>query len=53
VVIRRAMETSRLRRENHELKRREVGPAEMIGSSAAFKRAERASSTRSRSRTAG
>ncbi|WP_432450159.1 sigma-54-dependent transcriptional regulator [Aliiroseovarius marinus] len=37
VVIRRAMETSRLRRENTELKRRDGSPAEMIGSSAAFK----------------
>ncbi|SMX35126.1 nitrogen assimilation response regulator NtrX [Actibacterium lipolyticum] len=37
VVIRRAMETSRLRRENIELKRRDVTSAEMIGSSAAFK----------------
>jgi two-component system nitrogen regulation response regulator NtrX len=37
VVIRRAMETSRLRRENLSLKRREVANAEMIGSSTAFK----------------
>lgn len=37
VVIRRAMETSRLRRENTELRRKDGGPAEMIGSSAAFK----------------
>ncbi len=37
VVIRRAMETSRLRRENSSLKRREVASAEMIGSSAAFR----------------
>ncbi|MCI2398279.1 sigma-54 dependent transcriptional regulator [Aliiroseovarius subalbicans] len=37
VVITRAMETSRLRRENVELKRRDVSSAEMIGSSAAFK----------------
>ncbi len=37
VVIRRAMETSRLRRENHELKRGEPTPAEMIGESAAFR----------------
>ncbi|MGB8623465.1 MAG: sigma-54 dependent transcriptional regulator, partial [Paracoccaceae bacterium] len=37
VVIRRAMETSRLRRENQELKRRDVASAEMIGSSSAFK----------------
>ncbi|MGR3617097.1 MAG: nitrogen assimilation response regulator NtrX [Paracoccaceae bacterium] len=37
VVIRRAMETSRLRRENTELKRKETGSAEMIGNSAAFR----------------
>ncbi|WP_425046314.1 sigma-54-dependent transcriptional regulator [Primorskyibacter sp. S87] len=37
VVIRRAMETSRLRRENSALKRRELTSAEMIGSSAAFR----------------
>jgi len=37
VVIGRAMETSRLRRENVELKRKDTGPVEMIGSSAAFK----------------
>ena len=37
VVIRRAMETSRLRRENHSLKRREVASTDMIGSSTAFK----------------
>ncbi|MBY6134467.1 sigma-54 dependent transcriptional regulator [Nocardioides marinus] len=37
VVIRRAMETSRLRRENTDLKRRDSGPAEMIGTSAAFR----------------
>ncbi|SNS41113.1 sigma-54-dependent transcriptional regulator [Tropicimonas sediminicola] len=37
VVIRRAMETSRLRRENSELRRKDVTTAEMIGSSAAFK----------------
>ncbi|MDE9448931.1 sigma-54-dependent Fis family transcriptional regulator [Aliiroseovarius sp. Z3] len=37
VVITRAMETSRLRRENTELKRRDTHPTEMIGSSAAFK----------------
>ena len=37
VVIRRAMETSRLRRENSELKRRETAPAEMLGSAPAFK----------------
>lgn len=37
VVIRRAMETSRLRRENTELKRGESTPAEMIGSSSAYK----------------
>ncbi|MGR3468204.1 MAG: nitrogen assimilation response regulator NtrX [Shimia sp.] len=37
VVIRRAMETSRLRRENVELRRREVTSAEMIGEGAAFR----------------
>ncbi|MGR3495874.1 nitrogen assimilation response regulator NtrX [Citreimonas sp.] len=37
VVIRRAMETSRLRRENATLKRGEVKAAQMIGESAAFR----------------
>ena len=37
VVIRRAMETSRLRRENTELRRKDVAPTEMIGGSSAFK----------------
>ena len=37
VVIRRAMEASRLRRENSALKRREVTSADMIGQSAAFR----------------
>ncbi|KKL13695.1 hypothetical protein LCGC14_2523180, partial [marine sediment metagenome] len=37
VVIGRAMETSRLRRENLELKRRDSAPSEMIGYSAPFK----------------
>ncbi|WP_296425860.1 sigma-54 dependent transcriptional regulator [Yoonia sp.] len=37
VVIRRAMETSRLRRENIELKRGEVVATEMLGDSAAFR----------------
>lgn len=37
VVITRAMETSRLRRENNQLKRGEVANAEMIGESSAFK----------------
>ncbi|MEL7345804.1 MAG: sigma-54 dependent transcriptional regulator [Pseudomonadota bacterium] len=37
VVISRAMETSRLRNENISLKRRETGPAEMVGSSPAFR----------------
>ena len=37
VVIRRAMETSMLRRENVELRRKDVTSAEMIGSSSAFK----------------
>lgn len=37
VVIRRAMETSRLRRENQSLRRQDVTQAEMIGSSASFR----------------
>ncbi|MEM6563774.1 MAG: sigma-54 dependent transcriptional regulator [Pseudomonadota bacterium] len=37
VVIRRAMETSRLRRENQSLKRKDVAQSEMVGSSAAFR----------------
>ncbi|HDR29759.1 sigma-54-dependent transcriptional regulator [Rhodovulum sp.] len=37
VVIRRAMEASRLRRENQELRRKDVAQAEMIGASPAFK----------------
>ncbi|CAM4328611.1 sigma-54-dependent transcriptional regulator [Palleronia rufa] len=37
VVIGRAMETSRLRRENVELRRRDVEPPELIGSSPAFR----------------
>lgn len=37
VVVSRAMETSRLRRENSELRRRDVTTADMIGSGAAFK----------------
>ncbi|MDJ0630396.1 MAG: sigma-54 dependent transcriptional regulator [Rhodobacter sp.] len=37
VVIGRAMETSRLRRENSELRRRDDAPAEMIGASSSFK----------------
>ncbi len=37
VVIRRAMETSRLRRENQSLRRRDVTKSEMIGSSTAFR----------------
>jgi two-component system nitrogen regulation response regulator NtrX len=37
VVVARAMETSRLRRENQELRRRDVSASEMLGSSAAFK----------------
>ncbi len=37
VVIRRGMETSRLRRENTSLKRRETTPAEMMGDSAVFR----------------
>ena len=38
VVIRRAMETSRLRRENATLRRRDSSPAEMLGHSAPFRR---------------
>ncbi|WP_149142254.1 sigma-54-dependent transcriptional regulator [Gemmobacter caeruleus] len=37
VVVSRAMETSRLRRENSELRRRDVTSSEMLGSSAAFR----------------
>ena len=37
VVIRRAMETSRLRRENQSLKRQDGAQSEMIGASAAFR----------------
>ncbi len=37
VVIRRAMETSRLRRENIALKRTDAAPTEMLGESAAFR----------------
>lgn len=37
VVVSRAMETSRLRRENSDLRRRDVTSSEMIGSSMAFK----------------
>jgi two-component system nitrogen regulation response regulator NtrX len=37
VVVARAMETSRLRRENSDLRRREVTSAEMLGTSPAFK----------------
>ena len=37
VVIRRAMETSKLRRENIDLKRGDVVSAEMLGDSAAFR----------------
>ncbi|MFP1645538.1 nitrogen assimilation response regulator NtrX [Pontitalea aquivivens] len=38
VVITRAMETARLRRENSSLRRRDQGPAEMLGASAAFRK---------------
>ncbi|TKD17352.1 sigma-54-dependent Fis family transcriptional regulator [Rhodobacter capsulatus] len=38
VVISRAMETSRLRRENSSLRRRDLHSGEMIGNSAAFRR---------------
>jgi len=37
VVVTRAMETSRLRRENSELRRKDVTTAEMIGSSPAYR----------------
>jgi two-component system nitrogen regulation response regulator NtrX len=37
VVVRRAMETARLRRENSELRRRDAGPAELIGTSPALR----------------
>ena len=37
VVITRAMETSRLRRENSELRRKDVAAADMVGSSPAFR----------------
>jgi two-component system nitrogen regulation response regulator NtrX len=37
VVVTRAMETSRLRRENSDLRRRDVSSAEMLGNSTAFK----------------
>jgi two-component system nitrogen regulation response regulator NtrX len=37
VVVRRAMETSRLRRENADLRRRDLTTADMIGSSPAFR----------------
>ena len=37
VVIRRAMEASQLRRENTDLRRKETGSSEMVGSSASFR----------------
>jgi two-component system, NtrC family, nitrogen regulation response regulator NtrX len=37
VVIRRAMETSRLRRENSELRRKDVTASEMVGASHAYR----------------
>ncbi|MBE0454226.1 MAG: sigma-54-dependent Fis family transcriptional regulator [Roseovarius sp.] len=37
VVIRRGMETSRLRRENQALRRRETTPSEMLGEAPAFR----------------
>ncbi len=37
VVIRRAMEASQLRRENTDLRRKETGGSEMVGSSATFR----------------
>ncbi|TDL91239.1 nitrogen assimilation response regulator NtrX [Meridianimarinicoccus aquatilis] len=52
VVIRRAMEASRLRRENTELRQQEGGSGELIGSSAPFKllksQIEKVSKTNSR-----
>lgn len=38
VVVARAMETARLRRENSSLRKREVGAADMLGSSSAFRK---------------
>jgi two-component system nitrogen regulation response regulator NtrX len=52
VVIGRALETSRLRRENAALKERDAPDHVMIGASPAFRQL-RASSTRSRGATAG
>ncbi|MCB5409707.1 nitrogen assimilation response regulator NtrX [Pseudogemmobacter faecipullorum] len=37
LVVARAMETARLRRENHELRRRDVSSSDMIGSSPAYR----------------
>lgn len=37
VVIRRAMEASQLRRENTDLRRKETGSSDMVGSSASFR----------------
>ena len=37
VVIRRAMETSRLRRENQSLRKKDVSQSDMVGSSGAFR----------------
>ncbi len=37
VVIRRGMEASRLRRENQALRRREIAPSQMLGSSPGFR----------------
>ena len=52
VVIGRAMETSRLRKENTELRRQDSSPAQMVGSSPAFKalksKLEKVSRTNSR-----
>jgi len=52
VVVARAMETSRLRRENSDLRRRDVTSAEMLGGSPAFKalRAQLEKVTRSNGR---
>ncbi|MDP2740325.1 MAG: sigma-54 dependent transcriptional regulator [Pseudorhodobacter sp.] len=38
VVVARAMETARLRRENSSLRRRDAGTAEMLGASSAFRK---------------
>ncbi len=52
VVIGRAMETARLRRENSQLRRREASPAELIGAGSSFRamKAQLDKVTRSNSR---